>query len=99
MVEENTGKDFILKEIEKTRNYFIEEIKHIELIRKKHEMVCKILNYIEHLLILASTGTGVLQVLLLLLDIPVGIASSAIAMIITVVQKYKTIKQRKRNIK
>ena len=34
-----------LKEIDKTRNYFIEEIKQNELIIKKHKKVFKILNY------------------------------------------------------
>ena len=47
--------------VEKTKNYFIEEIKQNELIRKKHKKVYKILDYTEHLLILAS------KVLLLLL--------------------------------
>ena len=43
-----------IKEINKTRNYFIEEIKQNELINRKHKKVCKI-NNTEHLLILSST--------------------------------------------
>ena len=57
MAEENIIQEFRLKEIDKTRNYFIEEIKQNELISKKHKSVCRILNYDEDLLILASTVT------------------------------------------
>ena len=40
------------------KNYFIEEVKQNELTRKKHKKICRILNYAEHLVILASTVTG-----------------------------------------
>ena len=40
-----------LKNIDKTKNNFIEEIKQNELITKKHEKVSGFLTYIEHLLI------------------------------------------------
>ena len=61
-----------IKEIDKTRNYFIKknkskwiEKKHNEWIRrvrkirtnKKHKNICRFLNYIEHLLILNFTVT------------------------------------------
>ena len=36
MVEVNIGQKFRLKEIDKIRNYFIEEIKQNELISKTH---------------------------------------------------------------
>ena len=58
MAEENITQTFRSREIEKTRNDLIEEIKKNELISKKHKMVCKILDYYGHLLILASTVTG-----------------------------------------
>ena len=47
-----------LKKIDETRNYFSEEIKHDEFVRKKHKKTCKSLNYIKHLLILASVFIG-----------------------------------------
>ena len=49
------SQEFRLKNIDKTKNYLIEEIKQNKSIIKKHKKVCKTLNYIEHLLILAST--------------------------------------------
>ena len=35
MEEENPGLDFRLKRIDETKNYFLEEVKHNELISKK----------------------------------------------------------------
>ena len=57
MAEENISQEFRLKEVDKARNYFIEEIKKNELISKKHKKVCKILDYTDNLLILASIVT------------------------------------------
>ena len=54
MAEENISQEFGSKEIDKTRTYFIEEIKQNYLLSKKHKKVCKILNYTEHLLNLVS---------------------------------------------
>ena len=61
---------------EKTKNYFIEEIKQNELIRKKHKKVYKILDYTEHLLILASKVIGCVSISALasLVGIPLGFA-------------------------
>ena len=42
MAEKSISKKFRLKEIDKTRSYFIEEIKQNELISKKHKKFCKI---------------------------------------------------------
>ena len=69
MTEENIGQEFRLKEIDEKLNCFIQEMKQNELISKKHKKVCKILNYTQDLLILATTVTGcdVFQFLLLLL--------------------------------
>ena len=58
MAEENISQKFSLKNIDETKKYFIEEIKQYELISKICKKVCKILNYIDNLLILASTVTG-----------------------------------------
>ena len=37
MVEENISQEFILKNIDKTKNYFLEKIKQNELMSKKHK--------------------------------------------------------------
>ena len=49
---------------------------------KKQKIVCTTLNYIEHLLILASVVTGCIWIsaFALLIGIPIGITSSAIAL-------------------
>ena len=46
MVEENISQESRLKNIDETRNYFLEEIKQNELMSRKHKMVCTTLNYI-----------------------------------------------------
>ena len=82
MSEENISQKFRLKNINETRNYLIEEINQNELISKKHKKVCKVLNYIELLLILVSTVTGRVSISAFasLVDIPIGIISSAIGL-------------------
>ena len=55
MVEENLSQEFRFKNIEEIKNYFIQEIHQNELISDKHKNFFPVLNYIEHLLILAST--------------------------------------------
>ena len=75
--EENIGQEFRLKKIDKTWNYFINEIK---------QNVCKILNYTKHLLTVASAVTGrvLISSFSSLFGIPVGITSSAITRKISV---------------
>ena len=67
MKEENISQEFRLKNINETRNYFIEEINLNELRSKTHKKVCRALNYIEHLLALVSAAFTVFLFLLLLL--------------------------------
>ena len=62
MSEENINQEFKLKNIDETRNYFLEEIKQNELMSKKHKKVCTTLSYIEQFLILASTNTGCISI-------------------------------------
>ena len=62
MSEENTSPEFRLKNINETKNYFIKETSQNELMSKKHKKVCRVLNYIEHLLILISTVTGCVSI-------------------------------------
>ena len=46
-----------LRKIDETRNYFIDEIKHNDLISEKYKKICTYLNPVEHLVILASPVT------------------------------------------
>ena len=50
MIKENISQDFRSKNIDKTRNYFIEDIKQNDLMSKNHKNVCTALNHREHLL-------------------------------------------------
>ena len=51
MKEENTTQKFRLKKIEKARNYYIKEIDQNELMGKQHKKICRVLNFVEQLLI------------------------------------------------
>ena len=42
---------FRLKKVDEIRNYLIEDISRYELISKNHKKVCRVLNYIDHSLI------------------------------------------------
>ena len=79
MAEENISQEFRLKNTDKTKNYFLEEIKQNKLISRKHKKVCTTLNYIRHFLILASTITGWISISTFasLLGISIAIMSSA----------------------
>ena len=80
MAERNIDMEFRLKNINETRNYFLEEIKYNELMSRKYKNVCATLNYIEHFLILASTITGCISIFAFasLIAVPIGITSFAI---------------------
>ena len=67
MVKENISQKFKWKNVNETRNYFLEEIEQNELMSRKYKKVCTTLNCIEHFLILASKVLNVSQFLLLLL--------------------------------
>ena len=102
MVEENISREFRLKKIDETRNYFLEEKDKNELMSRKHKKVCTTLNYIEHFLILASTITGCVSISAFasLIGIPIGITSSAIGLKICAItagiKKYKSIIKKKK---
>ena len=107
MSEENINQEFRLKNIDETRNYFLEEIKQNELMSKKHKKVCTTLNYIEQFLILASTNTGCISISAFasFLGIPISITISAIGLTISAIRpttaetkNYKSIiKKKKKN--
>ena len=80
MFEEIVSQEFRLKNIDETRNYLIEKIKQNELMSIKHKKICTTLNYIEYILIIAFTITGCVSIssFASLVDIPIGITSSAI---------------------
>ena len=102
MTEENISRKFRLENINKKINYFIEEINQNELMSKKHKSICGILNYIQHLLILVSTGTECVPISASasLVDIPLGITSSSVGLKICVItagiKKYKSIITKKK---
>ena len=58
MSKENINQKFRLENIDVTRNYFVYEIEHNALMRKKYKKYCTTLNYIEHLLTLLFPFTG-----------------------------------------
>ena len=45
MVEGNIRQKFRLKNIDETRNYFLEEIRQNELMSRKHKKVCTTILY------------------------------------------------------
>ena len=68
---------------------------------KKHKNVCRVLNYIEHSLILISTVTGWVSIFAFaaLVGIPMGITSTAVELKICVItagiKKYESIIKKK----
>ena len=105
MSEENKIQEFRLKNIDERRNYLIEEINQNELMSKKHKKVYRVLNYVNHLLILISAVTGCVSVSVLasLVGIPIGITISAIGLIICIItagiKKSKTIMIQRKKLK
>ena len=75
MAEENISQECRLKNIDKTRRYFLKEVEQNKLMSKNHKKVCTALNYTEHFLILASTITVLYSISAFssLLGIPIGI--------------------------
>ena len=75
--------EFRLRKIDETRNYFLEKIKHIYLVSKKY----KLLNYIEHLVILVSAITDCFSISTFtsLVGISMGIVSSTVGLKICVI--------------
>ena len=103
MTEENISQEFRVKNIDETKNYFLEEIMQNKLMSKKHKKVFTTLNYIEYFLILASTITGSISIsgFPSLIGIPVGIRSSATGLKICAItagtKKYKSIIKKRKN--
>ena len=62
MTAGNISQEFRLKNIGEIRNYFIEEINQNKLMSKKHKKVCRVLNYIETLLVVVSRFSGCVSI-------------------------------------
>ena len=95
--------EFRLRKIYKIRNYLLDEIKHNDLMSEKYKKTCKYLNYVEHLLILASRVTSCVSISASLVCVLVGITSSVVGIkiceIIVGVKKYKSITKKKKKKK
>ena len=77
MAKENS-QEHRLKNIDETRNYFLEEIKK-KIMSKKLKKACTTVNYIEHFLILASnTGWILISEFTYLISVSIEITSSSI---------------------
>ena len=91
-----------LKNVDETRNYFLEETKQNELMSRKHKIASTTLNYIEHFLILGFTigGCILISAFASLIGIHIGITSSAIELricaIFAAIEKYKSIITKKK---
>ena len=102
MFEEDISQELRLKNIDQTRNYFLEVIEQNKMMSRKHRKVCTILNYIEHFLILDSKISECISISAFasLLSILIGITSSAVELklcaIATGSKKYKSIIKKKK---
>ena len=87
MKEKKTSQEFRFKNVNETRDYFLEKIEQNELMSRKVQKrfvltVLLTIDYIEDWLILGSTITGCISTSAFasLFDIPIGITSSAIGL-------------------
>ena len=91
-----------MKNIDETRNYFLEKIEQNELISRRHKKVYTALNYVKHFLILPSTINGciLISAFASFLGISIGITSSATGLKICAlaagIKKHKSIIKKKK---
>ena len=94
--------EFRLRKNDETRNYLLDELKHNNLMSEQYKKTSYYLNYVENLLILASTVTGCISISAFasLVCVPVSITSSAsgiyICAITAGIKKYKSIIKKKK---
>ena len=62
MAKENVSFDFQLKIADKSRNYYLEEIKHNDLMSEEHIKVCRALDYFEHFRVFISAAGGCVSI-------------------------------------
>ena len=93
MSEGNISQEFRLKNINETRNYLIKEINQNELMSKNNKKNYRVLNYIEHSLILISTVTGCIFISAFasLVGIFIGITDPGIGLKICVITAKKNL--------
>ena len=74
MKRENGNLNFTLKDIDERRSYLLNGTSHNELISKKHKKTWKTLNYVQHLLFLASNFAGGVSIFAFasVIDVPCG---------------------------
>ena len=101
MTQEFRLKKKIYIYIYEIRNYLTDKINQNESLSKKYKKVCRVLNYIDHSVIVIFTITGFVSIFAFasLVGIPIGITSSAIGIkiciITTGIKKYKSIVKKK----
>ena len=97
MLKENMNQEFGLKKVDEIRNCLIEEINQNKSISKKHKKRCRVLNYIDHILIVISAISGCVSISTFasLVSIAIGITSYTIGLktyaIIAGIKKYMSI--------
>ena len=97
MLDQKISQEFRFKKIDETRIYFIEGIKQSYLMIKKYQTFWMVLNYNKHLLILVSMFSSCISIynFASLVDIPIGIVSSAVGLNICAItariKKYNSI--------
>ena len=102
MPAENINEAFRLKKIDEIIIYLIEQINRNELMSKKYKNVCRILNKIDHLLIVISTNNRCITISAFasLVGIPIGVTSSEIRLKICAItagiKKYSSIMKKKK---
>ena len=96
--------EFRLRKIDETRNHLLHEKNFKDLMSEKDMKTCKYLNYVEQLLVLASTVFGCISISAFasLVAIPVGFTSSVVGInicaITSAIKNYKSIiKKKKKN--
>ena len=100
--KENVSLEFILKNLDETRNCLLDEIKHNDLLNEKHKKVGSALNYFEHCLVFVSAISSCVSIyaFLSLVGAPVSIASSAVGLknyaITAGIKKFELIINKKR---
>ena len=101
MVEE-ASLEFRMTKIDEARNNPLDEIKHNDIMSEKYKKTCKYLNYVENLLVLASTVTGCISISAFasLVCVPVDLTSSAVGINICAItagiKRFKSIIKKKK---
>ena len=90
-MKEEASLESILRKIDETRSYLLEEIKHNNLMSEKYKKTWKYLNHVEHLfiLVLAVTSCVSISAFALLVCVSVGITSSEVGIISAITARIK----------